>query len=461
MKKFEFTASRLGALPVPTKGQSEYRDTKAVGLILRVSHGGSKTFVADSRIKIEGKWQRRAKTLGRVGSLSLADARNACRVFRAEYIAGRDVVAEIRGEKQEREEAPSMRHIIDRYLAEHVTTLANASQRQSTAILIGSKRHREQGGGSPTVIEVFGSEKFRDVRRKDIAAYLDAIIAKGNGHLANRTHGVINHMFKWAIRKSIDETVEHSVADLWEQFKEKPRDRWLADDEITKLLAILDKTVVPDNALVYRLLLVTGQRETEVLTMRWDELDFDKGEWLIPPEKTKSGRTQLVPMSFMFRQLLEGRDQTSEWVFPSPGYKGRYSKSGHRTRNSFANVHPNVVSAAGIKHFRYHDLRRTMATHLGSLGIAEFTVSRVLNHAAKGVTGKHYNFFEYQVEKQHALEAWSYKLMWLMNQKPPQGLIEKLHKWGFGKAWEEHPWTLAQWEVDQKNVINLQKRGSE
>ena len=464
-RTFDFTIPKLKALPIPKQppkdrrylGLVDYSDRKERGLMLRVSYAGTKTFVVQARNE-DGK--RMKKTLGIFNpsgtgdGLMLADARKAAQIFKGEYAYGRDVVLEIRNEKKERHDAPTIADIIDLYLDQHISKLKPRTQYQTSCILIGSKLRQRTGKGPLVVKEKLGDILFRDLKRRDVARFLDRI---EKTYSANRTHEIINHMLKWAIRKSLDEEVDFSVADLWERHSETVRDRWLTDDEIRKMWAVLDDVLVEDNALIYRLLLATGQRETEVLTMLWDELDFDKGEWLIPAEKTKSRRPQLVPMSVLFRQLLEGRDRTSEYVLPSPGYKGRFSKTGHRTRNAFANIHPDVVAAASIDHFRYHDLRRSVATHMGELGVDEFTVGRVLNHAARGVTGRHYNFYGYRDEKHRALEAWGYKLMWLSGQKPPPHLLAMLHEWGCEKVWKDRPWNLAQWGQGTGKVIPFGK----
>jgi integrase len=464
-RRFKFSVPALNGAPLPPQGkQVDYRDTLEPGLLLRVSYGGSKTFIADARVKQpDGQWKRRPKTLGRYDpphGLSLADARDACRAWRGRNTGGTDVIAAGRRAAVEHDAAPTVGHAIKRYLAEHVPALSARTQYQSTSLLIGSKRNRELGVGPPTILSAFGDTKLRDLRSKDVNLFLDAIVARGAGYNANRTHEVLNHMLKWAARKPIDESVEHSVASLWERFKQTPRKRWLADSEIKKILGVLDSAVPTDTAQIYRLLLVTGQRQNEVLTMRWDELDYEKSEWSIPPEKTKSHRQQIVPMSFLFRQILEHRDRSDGFIFPSSGYRGRSSKSGCLTRSSLSHTHADVVAAAGVEHFRFHDLRRTVATHLGELGVDEHCVSRVLNHAPKGVTGVHYNQYSYRDEKQRALEAWSYKLMWLTGQVPPAALISTLHEMGFGKPWRARPWNLEQWEQDAGTVVPLRTGAS-
>jgi integrase len=425
--------------------------------MLRVSYARTKTFVVQARNE-DGK--RKKKTLGIFNSsntgdgLMLAHARAAAQIFKGEYAYGRDVVSENRNDKKERRDAPIIADIIDLYIDQHVSKLKPGTRYQATCILTGSKLRQRTGRGPLVVKEELGDILLRDLKRRDVARFLERI---EKPYSANRTHEIINHMLKWAIRKSVDEDVDYSVADLWERHPETVRDRWLADAEIKKVWAVLDDVLVEDNALIYRLLLATGQREIEVLTMKWADLDFDKGEWIIPAPKTKSYRVQLVPMTDLFRRLLKGRNKASEWVFPSPGYKGRYSKTGHRTGNALTNVHGDVIAAAGVEHFRFHDLRRSAATHMSELGVDELVVCKVLNHASRGITGQVYNHHSYRAEKHRALSAWAYKLEWLAGQALSPDDLSRLYGWGFASLWKERPWRLNQWASDQDNVVAFDK----
>jgi integrase len=63
--------------------------------------------------------------------------------------------------------------------------------------------------------------------------------------------------------------------------------------------------------------------------------------------------------------------------------------------------------AEGMVAWGIHDLRRTVATEMGRLGITEFIIGKVLNHAARGITGQVYNQYEYLAEKRHALDTWA------------------------------------------------------
>lgn len=472
-RAFDFTVPKLKVIPIPDRpskeekkkgiGQVDYFDTRERGLELRVSYSGSKTF----RVKAKVMGGRpKSKSLGKFSpngigeGITLAEARQAAQAFKGEYAGGRDVVAEIRGEREERGKAPTVNEVIDIYLERHCSELR--TQRSYRDILIGSDLHRRTGIGPKTVSEVIGDKLFRDVKRRDIVALMDNIVDRGHDAMANRVHDVIRHMFGWAIRREIDEDVEYSVAENIDRRPKVVRKRWLSDNEISSVWSILDDQCVPDVALIYRLLAVTGLRENSVITMRWEDLDFENAEWRIPAEymkadsRNRDAREFLMPMSTMFLDIMKGMKQTDEtWVFPTGTCRGKVSKSGHRSRSSFANYHPKIVEAAGVEHFRFHDFRRTIDTHMGQLGITRFDRDRVLAHKDSSVAGRHYDLYDYREEKHRALEAWAYKLYWLTGQTPPSALLARLKKWRFADRWDERPWNLAQWDQVGDKIVPL------
>ena len=68
--------------------------------------------------------------------------------------------------------------------------------------------------------------------------------------------------------------------------------------------------------------------------------------------------------------------------------------------------------------FQLHDLRRTAASHMASIGVARFTIARVLNHSDRGVT-RVYDRHSYDAEKRHALEAWADRLDEIISERHP------------------------------------------
>jgi integrase len=174
--------------------------------------------------------------------------------------------------------------------------------------------------------------------------------------------------------------------------------------------------------------------------MRADELDLERGVWVIPAERAKNGRAHSVPLPpasvTLLRSALKLKSRgKSAFVFPSPRDKG-------------ASIHPDALTRAmggamkalGFPLAGPHDLRRTGASRLASerIGVAPFVISQVLNHitdagGGSATTRRHYNVHLYATEKRRALEAWESLLLETVGEKlpapkarrPSQGTIPK------------------------------------
>jgi integrase len=126
--------------------------------------------------------------------------------------------------------------------------------------------------------------------------------------------------------------------------------------------------------------LFTGMRRSEILSLKWEDLDFAAGMLRLPT--SKNGDPLDLPLSefllglFRARQGLVGQ---SEWVFPGRG------RSGHLTETK--TFVTRVIEASGVK-FTMHDLRRTFITIAESLDIPAYALKRLLNHrVGADVTG--------------------------------------------------------------------------
>ena len=164
---------------------------------------------------------------------------------------------------------------------------------------------------------------------------------------------------------------------------ETPRERVLTDEEVKVLWLLLDAMKTPTRtpcalmtpmmARGLQLMLRTGQRAGEVFTMRWE--DIADGWWSIPGTKTKNGKPHRVPLTTAVLALLtEARADGSGpdgWVFAA--YRGGSN------RYQAANVISRLRHAGLTGDYTRHDLRRTVATGLETLGIPISTISQVLN----------------------------------------------------------------------------------
>jgi integrase len=129
--------------------------------------------------------------------------------------------------------------------------------------------------------------------------------------------------------------------------------------------------------------------------MRWSDIDRDI--WTIPD--TKNGRSHRVPLSPQALQRLSETPRRGEYVFAT-------SKRPTGHLRGYRRAFQRACALAGIANACVHDLRRTAASHMASLGVSRSTLGQILNHADRSVTSV-YDRYSYDAEKRAALELWA------------------------------------------------------
>jgi integrase len=205
--------------------------------------------------------------------------------------------------------------------------------------------------------------------------------------------------------RKVEERKARTFAELAEEYLEryaKPNKKSWKEDEriiINKLNPVLGLFVTA----IIKLQLLTAQRGGEVLSMEWPDVDLSSGWWTIPGERSKNGLPHRVPLSPPALALLKDlreRSDSSHWVFPSARVDSHI--------RSVQKAVERIRRRAGIE-FRGHDLRRTAASFMTSMGISRLVVARILNHAESGITAV-YDRYSYDSEKRQALDAWAQRL---------------------------------------------------
>jgi integrase len=375
MAKLKMTVRSVEAIRAPVSGQVDYWDADNPGFGLRVSAGGRKAWIAMYR---HGNVKRRL-TLGSYPALSLAEAREkAGRAHHAVQYHGTDPAIA----KKAAREAESFADLARDYIERHAKR-QKRSWRKDLLIL------------QKDVLPRFGKGKARDITRRDIIALLDDIVARGAPIQANRTLEIVRKLFNWAVGRDI--LGANPSYGISKPSSENRSDRVLSAEEIRAMWTALE-CEVPLTAAAFKLRLLTAQRGAEVLTMRWDQIS--NGWWTIPAEVAKNGLAHRVPLSPQSLALLDEirpLGKGSEWVFP--GGRG----DGHRV--AIHKAHNRIRHRAGVA-FVPHDLRRTAASFMTSMGISRLVVSKILNHVETGVTSV-YDRHSYDREKRTALESWA------------------------------------------------------
>ena len=242
---------------------------------------------------------------------------------------------------------------------------------------------------------------LRTITRPDVLRVLDGVLARGRPIMANLLLAHIKRLFNWTIERGLIETSPaHKVRP---PSPKRERERVLLDQELYEVWHGCDRLGWPFGPLV-QLLMLTAQREGEVASICWSDVDFDTGIWTLTGDRTKAGRAHLVPLSSAALRILKAQPRLSEYVFP-----GRRT-DGARPVCGFSKVKVRLDKISGIKGWVFHDLRRTTATKLAGLGIPPHVTEKIINHRGAettGPVGKIYQRYNYLDERRAALELWA------------------------------------------------------
>jgi len=243
------------------------------------------------------------------------------------------------------------------------------------------------------MLPIWKDRALDEIKRSDIAA-LSATIGRQHPTTANRIREQIRVMYRQAIIMGYLPDGHPNPAWGIRGFQEQARDRYVTENEMPRLLQAIDS--FPDQAVrtALRLDLMTGLRAGELVSLRWEYIDFDRAMLRLP--MTKSGKSFEQPLPPDAVALLVDLPRTSQFVFPCNG-------RGHRGHiSSLRKQWLKIRAAAGLNDVRLHDLRRTTASWI-------VQVSDILNHSSVNITRKHYARYA-QDHKRSALEDHAVKL---------------------------------------------------
>ncbi len=374
------TAQFVESAETPKVGQVDYWDARTPGLSLRVSQGGRKAWTVFFRF--HGRMRR--LTLGTYPILSLADARRLAATALREAQHGTDPATA----KQEARSADNFGELAQLYLDRHAKP-EKRSWREDERIL------------KADLLPKWRNRKAHEIKRADVLALLDAIVDRGAPVMANRTRALISKIFNFGIKRGVVEV--NPAAGVENPGPERQRDRVLSEDEIRILWQALQVEPARMSA-IFRLGLLTAQRRSEILGMRWNELDLDAGWWTIPAERSKNNLAHRVPLAPQAATLLRQiRDASPEETLVFRG--GRVGQSLGNLQKPMRRI-----KKASAIDFKFHDLRRTAASHMTGIGIPRLVVSKLLNHVERGITAV-YDRHSYDAEKRGALIKWERHLV--------------------------------------------------
>jgi integrase len=386
--------------PDPTRDLFVW-DSKVPGFGARIYPTGKRMYVFQYRTKAR---QQRRVAIGLHGPLTVETAREAAADLYEAVRKGRDPAEEQK--RDARREPDTIEKVIEDFILRY---MAGKERAQS---YIGDTRATFKNH----VLPRWRGRDINTITRRDVIELLDAIVDAGKPIAANRTLAAIRKLFNWALQRGIVEATPVALVEM--PGAERQRERTLAPDEIRAVWVAADKLGYPFGPF-FKMALTTGQRREEIAQMRWADIDEDERTWTLSSEMTKAGRSHVVPLSPLGLEVLgEAREtarllggepengQPATHVFTTRGDRpiSGYSKAKTRLDKAITAARQQDGLPA-LDPWTIHDLRRTVGTGLGRLGILRFIIARVLNHADRTVTGI-YDRHEYLEEKRRALEAW-------------------------------------------------------
>ena len=366
MHKTTLTNRAVAALRV--ERDTVYWDRDLPGFGVRVYPGGGKVYIAQAR---EPDRTTRRVTVGRQDVLNADQARQRAALIIARIRAGEDPVplplaARFNG-------GPTVADLAERYLEEHAAVRLKPETQRRVRLML--QNH---------ILPALGRLPLEAVERSDVVEFHQKL--SDQPVTANKSVKLLSHMYRlgegWGL---VPEgfTPCRSV----EKYPERSRERFLTDAEFTRLGHVLDQSVksgaVPLTAVTaVRLLMLTGCRKSEILTLRWSDVDLDAGELHLADAKTGPRAVQLPPTAVELLEALPRR-KGSPWVFPGNDRDGRYSSGGldHAWRT--------VRAAAGLEDVRLHDLRHSFASRALALGETLPVIGKLLGHSDIETTARY------------------------------------------------------------------------
>jgi integrase len=224
-------------------------------------------------------------------------------------------------------------------------------------------------------------------------------IASGGRLVAGNTVVCVSAMFGWA--------VEQGLADAnpcigVKKAKAEPRTRYLTRKETGDLLTTLEdmereRSLLPAHADAIRLLLLTGARKSEILGLRWSEIDLER-QWVkLPATRSKTGAREPIRLAEAAIAILQRQPRSTDFVFPAQ------SSAGHMV--GLPRAWTRVRTRAGLDNVRLHDLRHNVASVAVSQGTSLYLTGKILGHRNAATTQRYAHVADDPLQKVAELVA--------------------------------------------------------
>lgn len=339
-------------------------DSEVAGFGCRCQTKG-KFYVLKSR---DPGGKQRWITIGKHGDLAPDQARRQATKLRGEFAVGGDPAAERDADKQAK--ATTVAPMIERFLAEH----ADAKRKSSTATEYRRLTVKH-------ILPVIGDKPVSKVTRPDIARLHHEM--RETPYLANRVLAVLSKFFNWAEANGYRSDGSNPCRHVG-KFKEEKRERYLSEQELARVGGVLVAEAAagtsPYIVAALRLLIFTGCRLREILTLRWQDVDAKNRVLRLPDSKTGA---KVIQLNAPALEVLSSLPQ----VEGNP-----YVIVGEREGRHLINLEKpwyRIREVAGLNEVRLHDLRHSFASIAAGLGNSLVIIGGLLGHTQTQTTARY------------------------------------------------------------------------
>lgn len=349
--RINFTKESLDSYPLPEKGRLYLYDSKEPGLVAQLTASGKISFYLYK--KVMGRPER--MLLGHYPDFPIPKARTKALQYKT-------LIAERKNPK-----------VVDPSLRGELTF----GQLFEKYMTLYSKPHKKSWYKDEEEINRYLSHwtnrKLSSISHEEVTKLHKRMGVENGLYQANRTleriRSIFNKGIKWK-HCSVNPAIGI------DRFPEKSRDRFIQPDEMPIFIQALSQEKNKTVRDYFWILLLTGARRTNAVTMRWNDLNLNQEIWRIP--ETKNGDSAIVPLVAKAIEILNARERTSDWVFPSvtDDNKPFDPEKGWRR----------ILKRSGLNDLRIHDLRRTFGSYQAIGGTSLQIIGKSLGHKTQDAT---------------------------------------------------------------------------
>ena len=355
MRKINFTKSLILRLNKPRSGRDYYADSKELGLQLSITHNGTISFFL--RKKYLGKDQR--FNIGHFPDITVEIARKMALSIKSDIAQG------INPNNKISDNIITFSQLFSDYLERYAS------------LHKGKRTIEEDNRRYKLYMKTLYTQHIQSIVKNDIMKLHNKLANEISKVTANRVLSLIGAIFNVAIGwgyKLINPTARIK------KFSEISRDRFVKESEMARFLESVDceeSQYIKDYVLIS---LLTGARRSNILSMKWKDIDLEQEMWTINASESKNNHANIVYLSGEVINILQLRKRLSisHFVFPSHG------KTGHlmEPRRGWERI----LKRAGISNLRLHDLRRTFGSYQAMNNTSMHIIGKTLNHKSQGAT---------------------------------------------------------------------------